>query len=127
MELSRLIDHYLFRIYTTFQRINRFMKLHRGPVNHAAGTAAYIPTGYLASVTLYLDLWRNVYLQFISSTLIVSAFVFLSFFFDKRLKKIISSFRNETYINRLLSIIGTNLFILISYCLIIYFFFKKIG
>lgn len=103
------------------------MKLYRGPVNHAAGTAAYIPTGYLASVTLYLDLWRNVYLQFVSLTLIVSAFVFFSFFFEKRLKKITPSFHNKNYSNRLLSIIGTNLFILISYCLIIYLFFKKIG
>lgn len=125
MKFSQLIDHYLFRIYTTYQRINRFMKLYRGPVNHAAGTAAYIPVGYLVVVTIYLNLWRNLYLQFVSLLLIVSTFILLHFFFEKRLKKISASFSTETDGNRTVSIIATNLFIVVSYFLIFYLFFKE--
>ncbi len=92
MKFNQLIDHYLIRIYTTYHRINRFMKLYRGPVYHTAGTASYIPTGYFVLLTIQLDLWENVYLQFVSALLITGVFILLFLFFEKSLKKIVSLF-----------------------------------
>ncbi len=102
------------------------MKLYRGPVNHAAGAAAYIPTGYLAVITFYLNLWTNIYLQFVSFLIVVSTFIILHFFFEKRLKKTIPLFKGETNRNRVVSIIITDLFIVVSCFLILYLFFKKV-
>ena len=126
MKFYQLPDHYLFRIYTTYKRINRFMRLYRGPIFHAAGTAAYIPTGYFILLTIQLNLWVNTYLQFVSAILTASIFVSLSFYFEKRLKKLPALFRIEGNSERIASIFLVNIFIVLSYLLFFYLLFEKI-
>lgn len=121
-----LIDYYLLRIYATFYRINRVMKLYRGPVFHAANTGAYIPTGYIALLTIQLELWKNTYLQFVSALLIVSIFILLSFYFEKRVKKIAHLLKKETNTKRYTSIFLVNLFIALSYSIFLYHFLEII-
>ena len=123
----KMLDHYLIRILISYKRLDRILKLYGGPVSQASSTAAIIPTGYFVLLTIIFKLWGNLYLQFISTTLAVGIFIFLSLYFEKRLKRIIYPFNKETNTERYISIFLVNSFIAFSYFLFLYIFLKKIG